>query len=98
MESMAAEAPSFLKMIAALLFVLGLMAGLAVVLRKFGFSGHVQQKGEAPRLKIVESLPVDARRRLAIIQRDNIQHLVIFGPDSETVVETDIGTPDNKAS
>ena len=28
MESMAAEAPSFLKMIAALLFVLGLMGGL----------------------------------------------------------------------
>ncbi len=98
MESMAGEAPSLLKMLAALLFVLGLMGGLALVLRKFGFSGHVSTSGEKARLKIVESIPVDARRRIAIIRRDDVEHLVIFGPESETVVETDIGSSDNKAS
>ncbi|MBL4803440.1 MAG: FliO/MopB family protein [Alphaproteobacteria bacterium] len=95
---MAGEAPSLLKMLAALLFVLGLMGGLALVLRKFGFSGRVSTPGEKARLKIVESIPVDARRRIAIIQRDDVQHLVIFGPEGETVVETNIGSPDNKAS
>ncbi len=98
MESMAGEVPSLFKMLAALLFVLGLMGGLAIILRKFGLSGRVSTPGEKARLKIVESIPIDARRRLAIIQRDDVQHLVIFGPESETVVETNIDGDNNKAS
>ena len=50
------------------------------------------------RLKVVEALPLDARRRLVLLQRDNKQHLVILGPNGETVIETDIKPkPDDKS-
>lgn len=96
-DSVDGELPSLLKMLAALIFVLGLMGGLALLMRQLGLSGRVQMPGKQPRLKIVESIPVDARRRIAIIQRDEVQHLVIFGPNGETVVETNIPPADNKA-
>ena len=82
-------------MIAALIFVLGLMGGLALVLRHLGLSGRIQTAGKKPRLKIIESIPIDNRRRIAIIERDDVQHLVIFGPNGETVVETGIPAKDN---
>ena len=87
----------FLRMLAALLFVLGLMGGLAFLLKKFGLSGHIAPRGKAPRLKIIEALPLDGRRRLMLVQRDDVQHLVIVGPTTETVIETDIKPKDNQA-
>lgn len=98
MDSLTGEWPALFKMLAAMVFVLGLMGGLYVILRKLGFSGHIQQVGHKSRLKIVESIPVDPRRRLALVQRDDVQHLVIFGPNGETVIETDIKPKDNKSS
>lgn len=95
MDSVGGEIPSLLKMIAALIFVLGLMGGLALIMRQLGLSGRIQTPGKKSRLKIIESLPVDHRRRVAIIQRDDVQHLVIFGPNGETVVETNIPAKDN---
>ena len=95
MDSVEGEIPSLLKMIAALIFVLGLMGGLALIMRQLGLSGRIQTPGKKARLKIIESIPVDHRRRVAIIQRDDVQHLVIFGPNGETVVETDIPAKDN---
>ena len=95
MDSVTGELPSLLKMIAALIFVLGLMGGLALLLKKLGLSGHVSTPGQKNRLKVVESIPLDQRRRLVLIQRDDAQHLVILGPNSETVVETDIAPVDN---
>ena len=97
MDSVMGEWPALLKMLAALIFVLGLMGGLALILRKMGLSGHVRTPGQEPRLKVIESIPIDQRRRIAIIQRDDVQHLVIFGPNGETVIETGIPLPDNKA-
>ena len=95
MDSVAGELPALLKMVLALIFVLGLMGLLALVLKKLGLSGHVQAPGTKARLKIVESIPLDQRRRLVLVQRDDTQHLVIVGPNSETVIETDIKPPDN---
>lgn len=97
MDAVDGELPALIKMVLALVFVLGLMGLLALVLKKLGLSGRVQAAGSQPRLKIIESIPVDARRRVAIIQRDDVQHLVIFGPNGETVVETNIPPADNKA-
>jgi flagellar protein FliO/FliZ len=80
----------FLRLIAALGFVLALMGGLALILKKLGVAGTPVTQGNKRRLKVVESIPLDARRRLVLIQRDGKQHLVILGANSETVVETDI--------
>ncbi len=81
--------------LAALVFVLGLMGGLSYILRRMGLSGpHVEKTGEK-RLKVIESTPIDPRRKMVLIQRDNVQHLVILGVNEQTVVETGIKPKDN---
>lgn len=97
MDSVVGEWGALLKMVAALILVLGLMGGLTMLLRKLGLSGHVRTSGRTPRLKFVESVPLDNRRRLALVQRDDVQHLVIFGPNGETVIETGITPKDNSS-
>ena len=80
-----------LRMVAALAFVLALMVGLNLLMRRInaGAGGLVAPVNKR-RLQIVESMGLDARRRLVLIRRDNREHLVILGPAGETVVETGI--------
>ena len=96
MDSVTGELPALLKMVAALILVLGLMGGLALILKKLGLSGHIKSDGGKARLRVVESIPLDNKRRLSLIQRDDVQHLVILGPNNETVIETGISPADNK--
>lgn len=81
----------YLRFLLALAFVLGLIAALAWAARRFGFgSNFVALKGRNTRLAVVESLMLDAKRRLVLIRRDDREHLLILGPTSETVVEPGI--------
>ncbi len=83
-----------LRFLAALLFVLSLMGGLALVLKKTGLAtGAVLTSGKK-RLKILETLPLDARRKMVLVQRDDKQHLILLGPNSDSVIETGIKTND----
>jgi flagellar protein FliO/FliZ len=92
----ASDGPQFLKMIVALVIVIGLMGGLAYVLKKLGLSNGITFKtDEKNRLKILESLPLDARRRLVIIKCDSAEHLVILGATGETVIASDITPVDS---
>ena len=77
------------KLIAALSFVVGLMFLLSLVLRKLGIA-QSQIRGENARLKIVESLPLDARRQAVLLQCDDKQHLVICSANGETLIESGI--------
>ncbi len=88
------EAPDYIKFFAALVFVVALMGLLAYVMKRLNLAGGggLISTGKR-RLKIVETLPLDARRKAVILQRDNRQHLVILGPAGETVVETNIEAP-----
>lgn len=89
----------YLKFFAALVLVLCLMGGLAYVMKRFGMGQSGMISPSKKRLKIVEILPLDARRKAMIIQRDDIQHLVVLGPSGETVIETNIKKPkDDKTS
>lgn len=95
------EMPDIVRALLALAFVVALMGGLAFILKKLGLSGEPNVPSpKKRRLKIVESLPLDGRRRMVLLQRDEKQHLVILGATSETVVETDISPleSDEKAS
>jgi flagellar protein FliO/FliZ len=78
-----------MKFAAALVFVLALMGLLAAALRRFNNLPSLSAPKQK-RLKIIESLPLDARRRLVILQRDSRQHLVILGATGETVIESGI--------
>jgi len=83
---------NYLRFVLALLFVLGLIGVLATVMRRYGFGmGSVAvRRGQERRLKLVEILPIDAKRRAVLLRRDDIEHLVILGANSETVVESSI--------
>lgn len=91
----------YLKFFAALALVLSLMGILAYVLKRLGFGqgGIVSPRlsKTKKRLKIVEILPLDAKRKAIIIQRDDTQHLVVLGPSGETVIETNIKKPKDAA-
>lgn len=88
------DGPDYIKFAASLVFVLSLMGALAFIIKRIGpgSAGSLISTSKR-RLKIVESLPLDGRRKAMIIQRDAQQHLVILGPSGETVVETNIPAP-----
>lgn len=46
------------------------------------------------RLKVRESLIIDPRRRLVILQADDEEHVVLLGADSETVLKTQPAQPE----
>jgi len=43
------------------------------------------------RLDVVEQWNLDARRRLVLIRRDNVEHLIMTGGPVDVVIETGIG-------
>lgn len=84
------QLPQILRLLAALAFVIAMMGGLALILKKIGLPGSLTAPNSKRRLKIVEMLALDTRRRLVLLQCDDKQHLVILGASSETVIKTDI--------
>lgn len=84
------ESALILKFFFAFTFVISLMFGFAWVLKKMGLSGKSMLPNARRRLRIVEHLPLDHRRRLLLVRRDDRDHLIILGPNSETVVEANI--------
>ena len=83
---------SYPRYLVSLIFVLGLIGGLAWLLRRFGPPGRLRGPGQR-RLSIVEILPLDARRRLVLLRRDGKEHLVLLGPTQDVVIETGIEPP-----
>ncbi|VAV86683.1 hypothetical protein MNBD_ALPHA02-2013 [hydrothermal vent metagenome] len=83
----------------ALLFVLALILILAYGAKRFGLMARVtvnSGKTKDKRLDIVEILPVDARRKLMLIRRDDVEHLIMLGNERDIVIEQNIETGKNK--
>jgi len=83
---------SGLRFVLALVVVLGLIAALAWILRRYG-AGRVTLGVGKGRLGVVEASHIDAKRRLVLIRRDGIEHLLLLGPTSELLIETGIESP-----
>lgn len=86
------EALDLVRFAAALVFVVALIAGLAWLVRRTGMAGRVTL-GRNGRIGVVEIAGIDAKRRLVLVRRDDVEHLLILSPTGETVVETGIATP-----
>ncbi len=79
------------RFILALVFVLGLVGLLAYGARRFGLTPRATVAlGGGRRLNVVEVLNLDGRRRLVLIRRDGVEHLILLGAEGESVVERDI--------
>jgi flagellar protein FliO/FliZ len=76
----------------AFVIVLGLIGATAWAVRRFGAGrlGGTGIRGRQPRLAVVDYASVDGRRRLLLIRRDNVEHLVMIGGPTDVVVESNI--------
>lgn len=83
----------YAKFLCGFVFVIGLMLLLSWIIKKVGGVGAVLKSEK--RLKVVEALPIDHKHRLVLVRRDNREHLLVLGPDSETVIETGIVAEDD---
>ena len=85
------ELPTSVNFIIAFVFVLLLIGAAAWLVRRFGAAQiEAAARGRQPRLAVVDSAAVDGRRKLVIIRRDNVEHLLMIGGPSDVVVETNI--------
>jgi len=80
---------TYLHFALALLLVLGLIAILAWILRRFGFGGTLHGNNRR-RVQVLEITPLGPRHRLILIRRDQIEHLLLLGPEGDVVVESGI--------
>jgi len=78
-----------LRYFGALLLVLAMVGGAGLLARRFGVPGVTKAAG-VKRLAVVETLMLGPRQRLIILRRDDVEHLVLSGPDGASVIESGI--------
>ncbi len=83
------EFDTYLRFILVLIFVLGLVFALGWVLKRSGISGSAVA-GRGKRLGVVDTAFLGPKHRLVLVRRDDVEHLVLLGPNSNTVVESGI--------
>jgi len=85
------EMPLAARFFIAFLVVLALIGLTAWLVRRFGANrlGNAA-RGRQPRLAVIDAATVDGRRRLVLIRRDNIEHLLMIGGPTDLVVEPNI--------
>ena len=85
------ELPTPVNFVIAFAFVMLLIGAAAWLVRRFGSTRiDAAARGRQPRLAVIDSAAVDGRRKLVIIRRDNVEHLLMIGGPSDVVVETNI--------
>jgi flagellar protein FliO/FliZ len=82
---------SYLKFMLALAFVLALFGVAAWAAKRLLPSLRVGPRA-GRRLSVVEIAVVDGRRRLVLVRRDDVEHLLLLGGASDLVIERGIGT------
>lgn len=85
------EIPLAAKFFIAFAVVLALIGLTAWLVRRFGanrLGGGA--RGRQPRLAVIDAATVDGRRRLLLIRRDNVEHLLMIGGPTDLVVEPNI--------
>lgn len=87
-----AEGSLVVRFVVAFVIVLALIGLTFWLIRRFGAArvGTAAQRGRQPRLAVIDAAPVDGRRRLVLVRRDNVEHLLLIGGPSDFVVEQNI--------
>jgi flagellar biogenesis protein FliO len=83
---------NLLQGVVALVFVIVLIAVALFVLKRFGVgtATPIVKGKRQPRLGLVDSTAIDQRRKLVIVRRDNVEHLLMIGGATDVVIETNI--------
>lgn len=82
--------------LAGILWTVGALVLLVVILMlvrfaKRGGGSFVGGSRDRPRLALGDSIAIDNQRRLVLVRRDNVEHLILTGGPSDVVVEQGIG-------
>ncbi len=87
-----AEMPLAVRFFLAFLVVLGLIGITAWAVRRLGAGrmGGAGGRGRQPRLAVIDYAAVDGRRKLILVRRDNVEHLLMIGGPTDVVVEPNI--------
>lgn len=84
--------PQPLVWILAFAIIFGLLAAFAHLLKRIAGGRAAELEGgrnRVPRLGLVDSFDLDRQRKLMIVRRDNVEHLILVGP-TDVVVESNI--------
>ncbi|MES2906502.1 MAG: hypothetical protein V4691_05685 [Pseudomonadota bacterium] len=81
-----------IRLVFALIIILALIGGVVLVLRRFGLGnlGTMNMHGRQPRLAVMDVAHLDPRRKLIIVRRDTVEHLIMVGGPTDVVIETGI--------
>ncbi|MHC5652882.1 flagellar biosynthetic protein FliO [Stappia sp. ICDLI1TA098] len=74
----------------AVIIVLALISIFVWVLRRIASTRALGGRSRQPRIAVMDAAALDARRRLVLIRRDNVEHLILVGGPSDVVVEQNI--------
>jgi flagellar protein FliO/FliZ len=78
------------------------LVAFVVVLAVLGVGGYLMRRlsggnlatlaprGRQPRLAVIDATSVDGRRRLVLVRRDNVEHLLLIGGPTDVVIEPNI--------
>ncbi len=90
------EAINYLKFVLALIFVLGLIGGFAILAKRAGLGNRGPiARGKSKRLSIIESMSLDPKRRVVLIRRDNLEYMVLLGAQNEQIIESRLEVKDH---
>lgn len=77
-----------LQLVISVVMVLGLIAGVYWLVRRYSAGGFGRlHRSRVPRLAVIDAMTIDARRRLILVRRDNVEHLILIGGPTDVVVE-----------
>lgn len=80
----------YLRFVAALAFVLGLIGLLAWAGRRSGLVARPTVLSSESRLAVLEVRPVDAKHKLVLVRRDRTEHLILMGATTDLLIESSI--------
>jgi flagellar protein FliO/FliZ len=83
---------SWIRLFLAFSIVLALLGALGFVLKYIGTRGLVlpTKAARARRMKIVENLTIDTKRRFVIVSCDGREHLLLLSANHDIVVEANL--------
>ncbi len=85
------DSVDFTQFMLAFAFVLGLIGLMGWGLKRYGKPGGIYgAKAGQGRIQVVEIAPLDYKRRLVLIRRDDVEHLLLVADGRETVIESGI--------
>jgi len=82
----------YIKFFSAFVFVIALMLLLGAAARRFSAQGgnYMARVKKTRRLNIVEQRIIDSKHRLVLVQRDDVEHLLLIGAEHDFLVESSI--------